>query len=235
MTDSPDTQPSADKLAALYCALAAAQSAFQPIEKNRSVTIRPREGAPYSFRYADLEEILAKTRPALTANGLALFQVIDSGPNTATLRCELVHKDGGRVVSEISIPHPHTLKDPKQFGAMVSYFRRYMVSPMLGVAADDDLDEDGAEMKTDAPPAAASRPAIATPRVKAEGAQTTDQRTAAPAAKGVNAGQIKWIEQKCKALELDMQTVLTENGIESKDAMTPDQFDSVKAHLLAQG
>lgn len=235
MTESPDTQPSADKLAPLYCALATAQGAFQPIEKNRSVTIRPSEGAPYSFRYADLEEILVKTRPALTANGLALFQVIDTQPNTAMLRCELVHKDGGRLVSEISIPHPHTLKDPKQFGASVSYFRRYMVTAMLGVAADDDLDEDGAEMKTDTQPAAPAKPAIATPRAKAESAQPAEQRTPAPAAKGVNAGQIKWIEQKCTALGLDMQTVLTENGIESKDTITPEQFDSVKAHLLAQG
>lgn len=76
---------------------------------------------------------------------------------------------------------------------------------------------------------------IKKPKPKAEAAQTVEPRTPTqePAAKPVNAGQIKWVEQKCKALGLVMADVLKEKGVESVDDITPEQFDAVKAHLMS--
>lgn len=75
------------------------------------------------------------------------------------------------------------------------------------------------------------------PKAKAEAAQTVEPRqpAQAPAAKPVNAGQIKWVEQKCKALGVVMADVLKEKGVESVDTITPEQFDAVKAHLMSLG
>lgn len=131
--------------AALYAALAKAQGAFQPIVKNRNVVITMKQGGSYKFRYADLEEINAKTRPALSANGLALIQTVEHGQQGPLLVCRLMHAQGGMIASEVSMPGARDLGDPKAFGAAITYLRRYMVTAMLGVAADDDLDEDGQE------------------------------------------------------------------------------------------
>lgn len=85
-------------------------------------------------------------------------------------------------------------------------------------------------------------PKIVKPKTKTETATTVEpkevaqpkaEQASAPAAKPVNAGQLKWIEQKCKALDLVVDDVLTELQIESLDTVTPEQFDKVKSHLMA--
>lgn len=128
----------------LFAALAAAQGEFQPIEKNRAVTITSRKegGRSYSFRYADLQEIGAKTTPALSKNSLCLMQpVTDRQRGGTIIRTILGHSSGARVESILEVPRGDG--DIKTFGAYITYLRRYVVSAMLGVAADDDLDEDG--------------------------------------------------------------------------------------------
>lgn len=132
-----------DGLGEFFGALATAQGAFDPIVKNRDVTIRPREKAPYSFRYADLEEIRTKTTPALSANGFALTQLVTNKPAGGIhLRTILGHKSGSRMESLLDIPRGRD-SEIKDFGAYVTYLRRYVVGAMLGVAADDDMDENG--------------------------------------------------------------------------------------------
>lgn len=134
-----------DKMAALYAALARAQGKFQPITKNREVQIRLKAGGSFKFRYADIEEINAKTRPALAEEGLALIQPPQCDPATGATWIEtlLTHKDGGVIRSRLDIKPLGTYGDPKEFGAAISYLRRYSVVAMLGVAADDDLDQNG--------------------------------------------------------------------------------------------
>jgi len=129
-------------LAELYGAMAKAQGAFQPIVKNREVEITMKSGGKFKFRYADLEEILAKTRPALSANGLALMQTIGHSAQGQVLICVLAHSSGGSICSEAPLPSARDFADPKALGAAISYLRRYLVTAMLGVAADDDLDEE---------------------------------------------------------------------------------------------
>jgi hypothetical protein len=42
------------------------------------------------------------------------------------------------------------------------------------------------------------------------------------------------VQQKCGSLGLDVDAVLTELSIESLDTLTPEQFVTVKTHLMAQ-
>lgn len=132
-------------LPALYAALAKAQAAFQPIVKNREVQITMKSGGKFKFRYADIDEITAKTRPALAANGLSILQPIQSDPATGATWIDtmLTHSDGGVITSRVDIKPAASYSDPKEFGATVTYVRRYAVTALLGVAADDDLDENG--------------------------------------------------------------------------------------------
>lgn len=140
------TESTKDPQASLYAALAKAQGEFAPLAKNRTVTIKTKQGYSYEFRYADLEAVLTATRPALAANGLAVIQRIApvAGINTPHLITTLVHADGGHIESAINLP-AEQYGDIKNLGAAISYLRRYAYTALVCVAADDDLDEDGQE------------------------------------------------------------------------------------------
>lgn len=141
---------SPSQLAELYGALAAAQGEFLPITKNRVVMIDLK-----SFRYADLEEITAKTRPALSKHGLATTQPISmstSGTGTSIFT-RLMHKGGATIESEIPLTQ-FMRGEIKEYGAAVTYMRRYAKGALLDIAADDDLDESGKGSGAKSEPAA---------------------------------------------------------------------------------
>lgn len=129
-----------DKLTpGLAAALAVAQGQFPAIAKNRTVKITTREKGSYTFRYADLENILAAVRPALSANGLAITQEV-RGKSLFTV---LMHASGEERSSEIDLS-TWSSSDIKSYGSILTYLRRYMLNSMLCLAADDDLDENDA-------------------------------------------------------------------------------------------
>jgi hypothetical protein len=216
--------------AALYGALAKAQGAFQPIVKNREVEITMKTGGRYKFRYADLEEILTKTRPALSANGLALIQTVEHGQQGALLVCRLMHAQGGMMASEVAMPGVRDMADPKAFGAAITYLRRYMVTAMLGVAADDDLDEDG--QGVDETPTTGRKPAVAAPQRRAEApAQpaTPEAGDMTPCTQGEIAFLTKKLEAKgwTKAQGYEAAGITYDEGA----VMTKADFTVIKAVL----
>ena len=132
-----------DPLAQLYGALAKAQGDFLPLAKNREVEIAMSKGGRFKFRYADLEAVLASTRPAMAKHGLSVYQAVEGGQNTPSeLVTVLAHEGGGTVRSVMPMPSNHG-GDIKNFGATLTYLRRYALTSLLCIAADDDLDEDG--------------------------------------------------------------------------------------------
>lgn len=131
-----------NKMAMLYAALASAQAEYSPLAKNRTVKIRTRTNGEYEFRYADLEAVFSSTRPALTKHGISFIQTIQPANGRSSLITMLAHKDGGVLTSEIEFSMPQS-GDIKDFGAHLTYLRRYAATALLGVAADDDLDQNG--------------------------------------------------------------------------------------------
>lgn len=131
---------------AFNAAFAKAQGGFLPITKNRDVKIvgmsKTGTRIEYAFRYADLQEIHAKTRPALSENGLFTAAQLLPMETGVTLLLTLGHAEGFERTSEVFVDYGD---DIKQFGGRLSYMRRYMLQNMLDVAADDDLDENGQE------------------------------------------------------------------------------------------
>ena len=213
--------------AALMAAMAKAQGEFKPIEKNRTVRMTTKAGGTIQFRYADLDEILSKTRPALSANGLALIQTVEHGQNGAMLTCKLMHSGGGIVTSETLLPVGANMGDPKAFGAAITYFRRYMVTAMLGVAADDDLDEDGQEM-SEAPARNVNKPPVAQPQRRAP--------AEAPAPAGGDTtqctqGEAAYITKKIEAKGWTMAQAYEAAGLAYTEgaAMTKAEFSTIKA------
>ncbi|MDH1009970.1 ERF family protein [Pseudomonas nicosulfuronedens] len=147
-----------EQVAQLYAAFAKAQGAFEPIAKNREVEIPIKDkqtGArisSYKFRYADLEEINSKTRKPLSENGLGTMQSIGRSTTTTgtSIFTRLTHAGGACIEDEIPLPSQEK-RDIKDYGATVSYLRRYAKTALLDIAADDDLDANGD--RDDEPPA----------------------------------------------------------------------------------
>lgn len=121
----------------LAAALAAAQGEFQPILKDRTVTVRGtrRDGSEtsYTFAYATLDAILTAVRPSLAEHGLALVQLVDGD----AVRTMVLHTSGEWLAHELPlIPQA----EPQRYGSELSYKRRYGISTLLCVAADEDDD-----------------------------------------------------------------------------------------------
>ncbi len=145
----PESVPESDwkpklpqPLAALYAALAKAQGEFPEIPKNRVATIRPREGSQWSFKYSDLADLIGATRPALAANGLGFYQhPVNDWKEVRTI----VFHESGAVIAEL---YPVKHKDgskmhPGQdFAISWALARRYALSAMLGVAAEETIEGD---------------------------------------------------------------------------------------------
>lgn len=139
-----------EQVAQLYAAFAKAQGDFPPIAKNREVKIDTRDrvtgqkNGSYTFRYADLEEINSKTRKPLSENGLGTMQMIGRSTTTTgtSIFTRLTHSGGACIEDEIPLPSQEK-RDIKDYGATVSYLRRYAKTALLDIAADDDLDANG--------------------------------------------------------------------------------------------
>jgi len=118
---------------ALAAALAKAQAAFPAIARDKEVTVQMKTGGTYKFKYAPLDTILASVRGPLAANGLAIAQMLDEGE----LVTMLLHADGARLIGRTPIPPTDGIQ---AFGSAITYLRRYSLTALLGIAAEEDDD-----------------------------------------------------------------------------------------------
>lgn len=124
----------------LALCLSKAQSEFLPISKSKTAEVVMKSGGKYTYSYADLADVIEATRPALTKHGLCLTHLMAQEPGRGyLLRTMLIHQSGQWIMSVYQLPGGKT---PQELGSEITYARRYSVSSMLGVAAEDD--DDGA-------------------------------------------------------------------------------------------
>ena len=109
-------------------ALVAAQLAMKPAAKD---SLNPH----LKSRYADLASIWDACRAELTKNGLCVIQGVWGGSELHTM---LLHVSGEWIVS--ITPIKARSESAQDFGSGLTYARRYALSAMVGVVADDDDD-----------------------------------------------------------------------------------------------
>lgn len=160
--ESPGARPlmMSARFGDLMLALAKAQGEFPPIPRDKTVTVRLKNkqtGEPagsYTHKYAPLETIIDKTRPALAKHGIALMQapvmVQEGGHSVEMLRTILFH---GEQWASVDIPMFVSSGDNKSqaYGSGMTYSKRYGYSAALCVAADADEDDDGNGGEQDRP------------------------------------------------------------------------------------
>jgi hypothetical protein len=98
----------------------------------------------FKSKYADLAAIFDAARKPLSANGLAIVQTIGDG----VLHTRLLHTSGQWIASEHPLPMSGR---PQEIGSALTYARRYSLSALIGIAADEDDDANAASRSNGKP------------------------------------------------------------------------------------
>jgi hypothetical protein len=113
-------------------ALVKFQSQLKPVEKGS-------ENPFFKSTYANLSDILQAVMPLLSSCGLSITQPMRVTDNGTILITRLLHESGELIESEMILPHN---SDPQRYGSLISYYKRYQLTALLGIATIDE-DDDG--------------------------------------------------------------------------------------------
>lgn len=127
------------EIAQISEALAKAQGELRNPEKNQTAKIPTKAGGSYSYNYADLPHTLDTIRVPLAKHGLSHSSGLESHAEGMILSVRLMHSSGQWLESDVGFPGGN---DPKTLAANITYFRRYLLTALVGVAADEDLDSE---------------------------------------------------------------------------------------------
>jgi hypothetical protein len=121
-----------ESIAELAAALAKAQGAMNGATKDS-------DNPFFKSKYADLASVWDACRKPLSDNGLSVVQTTEFIPENPELICietTLLHASGqwvkGRLVGK------PVKNDPQGVGSCITYFRRYSLQSMVGIAPEDD-------------------------------------------------------------------------------------------------
>ena len=114
----------------LNAALAKAQGAMSNAKFNR-------QNPHFKNRYADLAAIIDAIKKPLADNGLGYTQVLALRDGALLLVTTLRHPTGQCLESVYPLPMP---TKPQEFGSALTYAKRYSLSSLIGIAADEDDD-----------------------------------------------------------------------------------------------
>ena len=120
--------------------LAAAMAKFQAELKP---AIKGNTNPYFKSRYADLQACWHCCREALVKNGLSVVQGSrESNGEIVTVDTRLMHASGQWIESSLTMKPAKA--DPQGVGSAVTYARRYALSAILGIVADEDDDGNAA-------------------------------------------------------------------------------------------
>ncbi len=136
MNTSPET-------AELAAALAAAQAELPVVAKRHVARVPTRSGGEYTYKYADLEDVVSASRPVLAKHGLAVMQMTGFAEGHDTLTTRVMHRSGQWAESTMRLLL--ATESPQAQGSALTYARRYAWCAALGIVAEEDDDAQVAE------------------------------------------------------------------------------------------
>jgi hypothetical protein len=86
----------------------------------------------YKSKYFDINSLIKQLQPILTKNKILLIQPIIDNMVCSRLICL---EDGGSIDSTLTLPQ---IDDAQKIGSAITYYRRYTLTSLLGLQADDD-------------------------------------------------------------------------------------------------
>lgn len=119
-------------------ALCKAQAAFPKLLKDQTAKIESSKGG-YAYKYSDLGALFEAIRKPLTDNGLSVVQPIVTENGHHELVTLLLHTSGQFIEGRMRLAD---YERPQEFGSEITYYRRYALGALVGIASE--LDDDGA-------------------------------------------------------------------------------------------
>lgn len=123
------------------------------------------ENPYYKSKYATLGALIDVAKPAMQEHGLTAPAFIISLPGMVGIEQWIIHESGEYISDKIMLPLPEENKRSvaQEMGATVSYLRRYALSALLGMYADEDGDGEPSRSGT-----ATAKPETSKPQPKKE-------------------------------------------------------------------
>jgi hypothetical protein len=207
-----------ESIGQLADALAKAQGRIKAATKDA-------ENPHFKSKYADLTAIMAACREPLSANGIAVVQGVSAEAAAVTVTTRLLHSSGEWIESALTAQARDA--SPQSIGSVTSYCKRYGLSALVGVVADEDDDAETAQGRPKGKAAAAPKP-VEVPRVPAPA--PTPAPVAASAERTISEAQIKrfWaLARKNSWTDADVKALLAKHGYASSKAITVSAYDGL--------
>lgn len=97
----------------------------------------------FKSKYASLDAVWNAIRKPLSSNGLSVIQTIEGIGDTINITTTLAHSSGQWISS--TFPLIAGRPKPQELGSVITYMRRYALSSLVGVTADEDDDGNAAQ------------------------------------------------------------------------------------------
>lgn len=189
----------------LAAALATVQGEMQPARMN---AVNPF----LKNKYADLNSVIESVKVLLSENGLSYVQMPNTPPveygMAIGLTTRLMHSSGQWIEETYTMPMPSEERGKSMMqvaGSAISYARRYALSAMLGIVADEDSDGTGGDSdrgRSEAKkPTQAAKPTNGKVTVTAEQQKPSDEQMRMLHAAGASFYGDTWDEQRPKIVK----------------------------------
>ena len=86
----------------------------------------------FKSKYFDINKLIEVVNPVLSNHGLVLLQPIEDNKVVSMI---IDSESGELAKSSLELPN---LTDPQKIGSAISYYRRYTLSSLLGLQAEDN-------------------------------------------------------------------------------------------------
>lgn len=97
----------------------------------------------YGYKYATLDSLIDMLRDVLPKHGLWFTQMPTRSEEESVLTTRVFHESGEWLENSILMTDTELqgkANDTQKLGASITYFRRYVLSSIFGVSADEDVD-----------------------------------------------------------------------------------------------
>lgn len=190
-----------------------------------------KDGKANYGKYATLDSVWDAARKPLSDNGLAVTQATDMAGDSMVLVTTLMHASGEWIGGVYPVrPVQNT---PQGMGSAITYARRYSLSALLGLTADDDDDGNAASGQQAAARQAEQR------QVNGNGAKPAAQPATAPAPQngnGPSEKQMKMLyalgiklygKDHWDAKRAELVKAITKSRSDSAADMTKDEMSKI--------
>ena len=194
-----------DTIGELAKALAKAQSQFTPVKRGTKVDFTTKTGAKIKYNYAPLADVLDSCSKALNDNELVVVQPTKVEDNKNIVETMLIHSSGEWLSGEMQVIPVD--RNPQSEGSALTYARRYGVSALLDIAADEDDDAESAMARDSKPTAKTTHQTVVQSAEEAgaveEPAQTQTKPQVKTPSDPITEGQVRNIHAKLSFMGIE--------------------------------